>query len=170
MEKPKPRVRRTGRPMGRPVKDVPAGRTVQLGVLVAAETKAVIAKAAKASGKSLSREAEALIERALTYDRQFQAMRTSIDEMMAGNVEATLWRLGFTPIRTPQGKLWAPPGYPGIERSGFIPVDEAEPPRANEPTLTAAESDQRVQQEIEALKRRVEAALTGSEKPDEKVA
>jgi hypothetical protein len=150
--------------LGRPIKDVPAGRTVQLGVLVSAATKAIIAKAAEASGKSLSREAEALIERALAYDQQFQAMRTSIDEMMAGNVEATLWRLGFTPLRTREGKLWAPPGYPGIERSGFV----AEPGRqqANEPTLTAAESDERVQREIEALRRRVAAALAAPAKPE----
>jgi hypothetical protein len=59
---PKSRPRRTGKPTGRPIKEVPAGRTVQLGVLVAAGTKAVIVEAAKISGKSLSREAETLIE------------------------------------------------------------------------------------------------------------
>jgi len=78
------------------------------------------------SGRSISREAEHLIERALAYDRMMDAMRTNLAEIEKGNVEAALHRLGYTPIRTAHGKLWAPPGYPGIERSGFEPWQPGE--------------------------------------------
>jgi hypothetical protein len=117
MKKPKPRAR----PTGRPIKDAPPGRTVQLGVLVAAGTKAIIAEAARASGRSLSREAEALIERALAYDRQFQAMGTSLEQIKQGNLEIELRKAGYMPIRGPRGTAWLEPGHadhPG--RSGFV--------------------------------------------------
>jgi hypothetical protein len=127
MKKPKPRVR-TGRRTGRPIKDVPAGRTVQLGILVAAETKAIIAKAAEASGKSLSREAEALIERALTYDRQFQAMGTSLEQIKQGNLTVELLKAGYVPLRDPAGNVtWLPPGHPANPgRSGFEEIKPGE--------------------------------------------
>jgi hypothetical protein len=119
--------------------------------------------------RSISEEVEARLERLAAQDSAMAAMGTSLEQIKEGNLEAELWRSGYTPIRHPATgkKLWAEPGYPGVARSEFIP---AEPPRANEPTLTAAESDQRVQQEIEALRRRVEEALVPPKKPDEKVA
>jgi hypothetical protein len=158
---------RTGRPPGRPRKFA-EGR-VQATVRLSPQRHADLKGKADAARRSVSEEIEARLERLAAYDSVLAAMGSSLDRIKAGSLEAELWRSGFVPIRHPGGKkLWAEPGYPGIERrAGFIAVDETEP---NEPTLTAAESDQRVQQEIEALRRRVEEALAPPKKPDEKVA
>jgi hypothetical protein len=55
-------------------------------------------------------------------------MHTTLADMQKDNVEAALRRLGYTPVRVPNNdkpdrpwKLWAEPGYPGTERSGFVP-------------------------------------------------
>ena len=117
--------------MGRPMKAARKGRRYQIGVIVTGETKTLITQAAKASGRTISREVEHLIERALHYDRMLNSMRTTLGEMEKSNVEAALWRQGFTPVRPlkdgqPLAKegggywtVWAEPGYPGIQRSGF---------------------------------------------------
>jgi hypothetical protein len=80
---------------------------------------------AKASGRTQSQEAEMLIERCLTYDQMMETMRTTLDEIEKGSVEAALWRKGYRPKREViDGKIWkswAPPGYPGIESGGFVP-------------------------------------------------
>jgi hypothetical protein len=114
--------KRVGRPFKSPP---PKGQRVSLGLKVTAEVKRHIDAAARASGRTQSQEAELLIERALQYDRTLEAMRTTLADMQQGNVEAALFRLGFTLVRHVQEgkawKLWAEPGFPGIERSGFIP-------------------------------------------------
>jgi hypothetical protein len=111
--------------IGRPTK-TPKGRVrVALGLKVTAETKRVIDQMAQASGRTQSQQAEFLIERALQFDRTLAAMGTTLADMQTGNIEATLFRLGYTPIRSPREgkvwKLWAEPGFPGVERSGFVP-------------------------------------------------
>jgi hypothetical protein len=157
---------KTGRPPGRPRKFA-EGR-VHATVRLTPQRHADLKGKADAARRSVSEEIEARLERLAAQDSVLAAMGSSLEQIKAGSLEAELWRSGYTPLRDSATgkKLWAEPGL--VARSEFIA--EPEPPRANEPTLTAAESDQRVQQEIEALRRRVEAALTGSEKPDEKVA
>jgi hypothetical protein len=125
----------TGKPRrGRPFKAPKKGKRAPLSLLVRAEVKQLVDERAKASGRTQSQEAEAMIERCLTYDQTMAAIGTTLAEMEKGNVESFLWRRGFTPIR-PSGKdglplakegggywtVWAEPGYPGIERPGFIP-------------------------------------------------
>jgi hypothetical protein len=110
--------------IGRPFKAPPKGKRASLSLLVRAEVKRHVDKLAQASGRTQSAEGEALIERALAYDRMLEAMRTTLAEMERGSVEAALHRLGYVSIRDAHGrKLWAEPGYP-IERSGFIPPEE----------------------------------------------
>jgi hypothetical protein len=117
---------------GRPPKS-PTGKRVQLTTIVRADIKRRLDLAADKSGRTLSQELELLIERLMIYEAAFERMHTDATEMEKGNVEAVLWRLGYTPIQPfkdgqPQAKegggywkVWAEPGFPGIERSGFIP-------------------------------------------------
>ena len=121
---PAPRAARTGRP----IKPARKGKRARLSVDVSSTTKALIAKRAKESGRTLAREAEIMIERSATYDEFMARSQQTLEEMQKGNVEAMLWRLGYTPVRTPNAdkpdrpwKLWAEPGYPGTERSEFVP-------------------------------------------------
>ncbi len=109
--------------IGRPLKPVAKGKRVSLGLKVTAEVKRHIDSAATASGRTQSQEAEALIERALQYDRVFAAMNKSLAEIQQGSVDGALRAQGYTPIRTPHGNVWAPPGYP-MARSGFISPEE----------------------------------------------
>jgi hypothetical protein len=109
--------------IGRPLKTPSKGKRASLGLKVTAEVKRHIDSAARASGRTQSQEAEHLIERALQYDQMLAAMHTTIAEIAQGNVEAEMRRRGYTPLHTPYGKLWAPPGYP-IEQSGFTPQEE----------------------------------------------
>ena len=108
---------------GRPSKPAREGRRYQIGVIVTGKTKKLIDEAARASGRTISREVEHLIERALAYDAMLKAMQTTQDEMKKGNVEAELVRQGYTLIRHPHEgktwKLWAEPNFPDIKRSGF---------------------------------------------------
>jgi hypothetical protein len=111
---------------GRPVKKVPRGERTQIGVIVASRTKALLLKTMQQSGRTISREAEYLIEKALTYDSMLASMKRTLEEIEKDNIEAALWRKGWRPVREVGKddkiwKLWAEPGYPGIESSGFIP-------------------------------------------------
>jgi hypothetical protein len=106
---------------GPPTTPARVGQRFQIGVIVAGPTKKLIMEQAKISGRSISREAEHLIERAVSYDRVMKHMRSTLEEMEKGGVEAVLMRLGYTPIRDAGTgkKAWAEPGYPGIGHSGF---------------------------------------------------
>jgi hypothetical protein len=108
---------------GPPTTPARIGQRFQIGVIVAGPTKKLIMEAAKVSGRSISREAEHMIERSAAFDTILKHMRTSLEEMEKGGVEAVLSRLGYVPIRDAATgkKAWAEPGYPGIERSGFEP-------------------------------------------------
>ena len=113
---------------GRPMKTARKGRRYQIGVIVTGETKTTITEAAKESGRTISREVEHMIERCLQYDAMFKATARTLQDIDQGDmpsVEAALWRRGFTPHRhVVEGKawkFWTEPGFPGIERSGFVP-------------------------------------------------
>jgi hypothetical protein len=110
-----------GRRGAPPIKPAKKGERYQIGVIVAGTTKKLIVEQAKISGRSISREAEHLIERAVAYDKIMKAMSNTLEELRQGSVEAVLFRLGYVPIRDAATgkKAWAEPGYPGIERSGF---------------------------------------------------
>ena len=116
------------RRIGRPTKSPTPGTRVSLGLKVTPNIKRLLDGAAASSGRTQSQEAEMMIERCLTYDQTLEAMHTTLADMQKDNVEAALRRLGYTPVRVPNEdkpdrpwKLWAEPGYPGIERSEFVP-------------------------------------------------
>ena len=96
------------------------GNRFQVNVLLSVEMKNRVLAAARASGRSVSREAEHQLERALAVEDALAAMHTSFAEIQKGNFEAELWRRGYTPIRQPghdwkHWKLWAEPGFPGVQ-------------------------------------------------------
>jgi hypothetical protein len=102
------------------------GQRVSLGLKVTAAVKRHIDSEARASGRTQSQEAEALIERALQYDRVLQAMGTTVEKIEWGSIEAALRRRGYTAIHHPRGDIWLPPGY-RMERSpGFMTQEESD--------------------------------------------
>lgn len=116
------------RRIGRPIKAAKKGQRSMLGVFVGPDIRAKVAAAAKVSGRTLSREVEILIERAVAYDAFMASMKTTLEGLQGGQVEAELRRLGYVAIRDPVSgkKLWAEPGYPGIQQSGFMAVEPGE--------------------------------------------
>ena len=113
------------RRIGRPMK-APTGKRDQVTVLLRADIKRALIKAAQEHGRTLSQEGEHWFERLLTYKSTLDRMRTNLEKMEKDNVEAALFRLGYTPIRHVDGegkvwKLWAEPGFPGLERPVFKP-------------------------------------------------
>jgi hypothetical protein len=154
--------------IGRPMKPARKGRRYQIGVIVTGKTKSLITQAAKASGRTISREVEHLIERVLTYDATLRAMRTTLEEMERASIDAVLVRKGYTPIHPlmadglPRAKpsggfwtVWAEPGYPGIQRSGFeewTPAERA----AMEPEQTGP-APECTQEELAAMEKELDA-------------
>jgi hypothetical protein len=109
---------------GRPIKKTAKGERTQIGVIVGGKTKAHLLRAMKDSGRTISREAEYLIEKALTYDNWLAAQKRTLEEMERGNVEAALHRLGYPMQRQiidgKVWKVWAEPGHPQAQQpSGF---------------------------------------------------
>lgn len=108
--------------VGRPVKPARKGRKYQIGVIVTGDVKATVAKRAKQSGRTISREVEIMIERLLQYERAHGTP--------AGAVRDLLWRYGYrrlgisNPRTGVRGFAWAEPGV--IEESGFVPMEEGE--------------------------------------------
>jgi hypothetical protein len=88
----------------------PTGKRAQLSLLVRADIKRYVDKAAQRSGRTQSEEAEHL-------------MGTTLEAINRGNIEAAFRKQGYAPIHTRHGKVWVPPGYP-IEKSGFVPPEE----------------------------------------------
>jgi hypothetical protein len=111
--------------VGRPVKPARKGRRYQIGVIVTGDVKAIIAKHAKESGRTISREVEIMIERLLQYE---SVLRTPADA-----VPPLLRRHGYPRIAVSnprtgvRGFAWFEPGV--IEESGFVPMEEGEQPK-----------------------------------------
>jgi predicted transcriptional regulator len=106
--------------IGRPMKKAARGeKRASLGLKVRIEVKKRIDEAAKASGRTQSQEAEALIEQALAPYFMLEKMHATLNDIERGNIEAVFRKLGYIPLRTPHGTGWLPPGHPGL-RSGFI--------------------------------------------------
>jgi len=104
------------RRIGRPLRAAASGTRVSLGLKVRAEVKQRIDEAAKASGRTQSQEAEALIERALAPYAMSETWRAALADLKRGNFEAACRRLGYVPISTPYGPIWLPPGHPEPSR------------------------------------------------------
>ena len=125
---------------GRRIKKVPKGERTQIGVIVGGDTKARLLKAMKESGRTISREVEHLIEKAHAYDDVVATVKRTPGppqpddlaeiqrEIRRRNVEAELHRLGYPMQRRiidgKAWKVWAEPGFPGAQTSGY--VDPAE--------------------------------------------
>jgi hypothetical protein len=88
--------------IGRPIKEAPKGERVQLGVMVGTEFKDLIAKAAEKSGRTMSQEAENIIERALALDAALKATGQDKDALL----HAALRRHGYKQHRIVHGKVW----------------------------------------------------------------
>jgi hypothetical protein len=52
-------------------------------------------------------------------------MGKSLEEIKRGNLEAALRAEGYTPVHSPAGKIWFPPGSPVERTPGFITEDES---------------------------------------------
>jgi hypothetical protein len=108
---------------GRPMKAPKRGKRAPLSLLVRPEIKRLVDKLATANGITQSAQGEMLIEQGLAVRQVLDAMGKEMEEIERGNVEMALRRKGYTPIYTvkdgKEWKLWAEPGYPGIQTSGF---------------------------------------------------
>jgi len=117
---------RRGRKPGRPRK-YGQGR-INATVRFTPERYAGLKASADANGRSVSEEVEAQVERAAQYDGILAAMGKSFEDIKRGNLEAALRAEGYTPVHSPAGEIWFPPGSP-VERSpGFITEDESGQP------------------------------------------
>jgi hypothetical protein len=111
----------TKKRIGRPMKEHPKRvKRVSLGLKVRVDIKRLIDKAAHASGRTQSQEAEALIEKALSYDRMLDAMHTTVQAIAEGNVEAAAHKGGYVTIRTIDGKKSFTFEPDPAKRSGFV--------------------------------------------------
>jgi hypothetical protein len=105
---------KTGREsrIGRPIKEAHKGKRYQIGVIVTGDVKAIVAKRAKASGRTISREVEMMIERLLQYEQGFDQMKTNLEELRRITVDGEFRRQGYLPVATEHGNIWFPPGLP----------------------------------------------------------
>jgi hypothetical protein len=110
-----------GRKVGRPQTN-----RVALSLRVSPAVRKRLEDRVKETGRSISQEAELLMEQTLQYERAFEAMRGTIKEIEERNVEAALVRRGWTWITDVRGKLWVSPDFP-IERSHWVPMPPEEP-------------------------------------------
>jgi hypothetical protein len=118
------KLKRRGRPMKAPSTTDPT--KVTLAFRVTPATKRFIDQGALARGSTQSVHVEFLIERCQLYERVMEALHTTLETIERDGVEAALYRKGWRPIRFPKTdkKLWAEPGYPGIEPGGVCAEDD----------------------------------------------
>jgi hypothetical protein len=115
----------TGKRIGRPMKEPKAGARAPLSLLVRPRLKRRIESLTKASGATMSAEAESLLERALAYDDVLKATGTSIAEIALRFADKTLRDRGYTWEHSDHGKVYYPPGHPSAPPpSGFITNEE----------------------------------------------
>jgi hypothetical protein len=146
-------------PPAPPIKAVKRGEKTQIGVIVSYPIRKLIVESAKATGRSISREAEIMIERCANYDRVIENTRKTLADFDKGNHEAALRRAGYTPVYQPDGtKLWAEPG--AVPPSGF----EGWTPGEMEASLEAAAAQREAAGvTAEEIERRNAEALRRSE-------
>jgi hypothetical protein len=112
--------------IGRPPNPAEGPKRFSLGLKVTAETKAVIDREARNTGRSQSQVAELLIEKALTYDQIISALNQSLEDVRRGQTEAAFQREGYRWVHSTYGKIWLPKDHPIGSRSDFVPVEEGE--------------------------------------------
>jgi hypothetical protein len=124
------------RKRGRPLKKVPKGERTQIGVIVGGKTKALLLNAMQQSGRTISREAEHLIERALAYDEVVATLKRTpgpphpddLKEVRRSSLEAELHGLGYPMqrqiINGKVWKTWAEPGFPGAQTGGVVDPED----------------------------------------------
>jgi hypothetical protein len=100
---------------GRPNKTTRKGQRSRITIDLSSPTRALIEKQAKISGRRVSREAEILIEECLLYRRMAEDTRSTVEQMFNGMIESAFVRLGYRPVLVKEGKLWAEPGFPGLD-------------------------------------------------------
>jgi hypothetical protein len=109
--------------IGRPPKD-PSGKRDQVTILLRADLKRALIKAAQEHGRTVSQEGEHWFERLLTHEATLRQLGTDLAGMEKGTVEPALWRRGYRPVRAmidgKVWKLWAEPGFP-LEGFGVVP-------------------------------------------------
>ena len=125
---------------GRRIKKVPKGERTQIGVIVGGDTKARLLRSMKESGRTISREVEHLIEKAHAYDDVVATVKRAPGpphpddlkeiqrEIRRRSLEAELHSLGYPMQRQiidgKAWKVWAEPGFPGAQTSGFVDPED----------------------------------------------
>ena len=97
--------------IGRPMKD-PSGKRDQVTILLRAEVKRALIKAAQDNGRTLSQEGEHWFERLLQYEQGFAQMKANLDRLKQITIDGEFLRLGYMSVDTVHGKIWFPPGLP----------------------------------------------------------
>jgi hypothetical protein len=101
---------------GRPIKPVRKGFRYQIGVIVSGATKMMLAREAKNTGRTISREVESMIEAYLLYRELFPSKNPSLTTTIADAGAYLLWRHGYTRVEILNPKTgqrfpgWAEPG------------------------------------------------------------
>jgi hypothetical protein len=117
----------TAKRIGRPVKAPAPGKRAPLSLLVTPKLKDRVEKAARASGRTMAAEAEALIEQGLAVADVLTSLRTEVRKVALSQAENNFRQRGYTWVHSPYGKIWYPPGHPDAPPpSGFIPPDKEE--------------------------------------------
>jgi hypothetical protein len=117
----------TAKRMGRPVKAPTPGKRAPLSLLVPPKLKDRVEKAARASGRTMAAEAEALIEQGLAVADVLTSMRTDVLRVALGQAENNFRQRGYTWAHSSYGKIWYPPGHPDAPpKGGFIPQKKEE--------------------------------------------
>jgi hypothetical protein len=148
----------------------PAGReSAKINMTCTGVTRARIEASARKSGRTLSREAEYLIERCFVLDDTFAQIGQTAEQLKQQSLDAAFWRHGYKPIRTHERnavyRIYVPHDYPGFEtwapaRPGeFGPP--IEPPSFSQEELVerdaAIEAAQQKQTELRAVEAKIKA-------------
>lgn len=141
---------------------IPERRRIQLGLIVSAETKALIEEEAQRSGRTQSQVAEMLIEKSLTYERTIAAMNATLDALQHRNIHSAMMHEGYHPQRTRYGMAYLPPATP-LDRSGFQLWDPDELPPAAVELPKPEPLPDRTAEALAELEAKIEARLAGIE-------
>jgi hypothetical protein len=103
-----------------------------LGLVVSAEIKRQLDKAAKDSGLSQSQEVERRIGMSYNYERvlgEHQAALAKLGQMRLGETEKVLRDLGWQQILDPRwgGHIWLPPGRLEVQKTGWVDPNDHTP-------------------------------------------
>jgi hypothetical protein len=106
------KLERDAKRSGRPIKAARRGRRYRISVDISGPTKALITARAKASGRTLAREAEIMIEGFVVYLEMQERTGTTIEEIGRVGIEVEIRRRGYEPVNTPDGIIYTPQNFP----------------------------------------------------------